>query len=78
MLLKHHILKALLNQSMMMMVSTNINHNNKYKFNNLHYDPTNLAFLDPLANFKKNYTTHRLGLESNKRCSHGRHDVVFV
>jgi len=57
----------------------NNNNNNKYEFNNLHYVPTNLAFLDTLDNlFKKNYTTRRLVLESNKRCSHDRQDVVFV
>jgi len=32
-------------------MTTNTNNNtNKYEFNNLHYDPTNLAFLDPLGN----------------------------
>jgi hypothetical protein len=48
----------------MMMMTTNtsnntniiINNINKYKFNNLHYDPTNLAFLDPLENFVQNST----------------------
>jgi len=35
-------------------MTKNINNNNKYEFNNLHYDPENLTFLDPLENlFKK-------------------------
>jgi len=41
---------------MMMTTNNNNNHNNKYEFNNLHYDPTNLAFLDPFENLFKKIT----------------------
>jgi hypothetical protein len=36
--------------------NNNNNNNNKYEFNNLHYDPTNLTFLDSLENLLKKTT----------------------